>query len=1139
MVVLLFYDFLHLCDLGVTLVTVVFLIFSTVKLCIKIPLSPLIAAAILAVASLIALCLTNIKRLSSLANAGFTGSCISFKNGHLSLFPRKLKRGTMEQTNYGSPSSVTDSIPEGVSRIGAVTPSSSSTEFLHRRTPFSIDYINIPSQQHFSPSSHNEIGNSSFFGDYGRRNYHVFQSEDASLITMFADKIAFYSYFDPNVRNINQVKFLRIIFGFNFWLKQRWIKPLLNNSVWVLSGIIVTITWCIIWEWAACYMHRDEGNYNLLHWSVDKVPNEYWMLEGAFQLIFGMTYLLQLYDYEVRCGYILSLRGFIDLTMTPVVTQVITLVSKYMDLDSKKYASINSFGLLFLGPLRFLKLIQAEELLNKSFDHLSDVQTIVIGIATAAVALLCSFSGMMYLFEAPRKSVNFVTPFDFIYFGVATMGTVGYGDFTPNTFIGRVISVFLICTCISLGAVHFKRLKEALSTKGINMGSTFDLNGKRYVLFWGPLSEYQLLTFCRCISNSFDGVIDTVVIATPLPLKSYKVVYRAIKRNTRIKIYMIGGSNKICAPSHVYKLIGFSMLTVVVNDMEAYPSHEHVNNDDRIAILRSMACYNISRHLHIPVSVQMHSSDYAGFMKSTSISRICFLKNLKYKLFAKSVGCRGLFYLILTLFHTPTNIRRTRAYVEDLYNLFASYNADTDEEAQEATAKNSLNVTRQLFEIVNGMQFQLYKLNFPSCIYGLKFIDVCQYLYKAKNMFLIGIVSSDKCILNPVDYIIGSQYDRNVYMGLVIAMSLKDVLHVSMLKGASLDFLPHKSDDLIPVGNFQDFIPIIPPAQGVIYENREIKFGLFRDIHRVDNYEEALQAFAEPKTNLVLVCGWLYDMHCFLKDLLSCNNSNVICLSPMETIEDNAVSLSVFRNSVVYIDGSPMDVNDLERAGTTHASCIIVLNCEQSSTRCESNQLPTDSQVLFVRHLIKEVIASSQASAVFKLPNIILDIQHSLCLEYLDPSLVSSMEAECSRDAMNRVWQNFGEFMTSYEMASGTIFVQDMLYGLLAHSYVPCIHAVGYDTIDHMLQTDAACDFNNIISLEDVPIVFNGKAFKSLFRHKLFLQNRICIGILRTYKDPSVNSELKQLVIVAPQPSFVILAEDKVYVVNPNKLSFT
>ncbi|ORM40779.1 uncharacterized protein BXIN_2236 [Babesia sp. Xinjiang] len=1021
---------------------------------------------------------------------------------------------------------------------------SMSCDIQVRRSTFGIEHLSNLSQHAFPLLPRDDVRYVSFYSDYGRLGRYGKASEDSSIFERIAERMAFYTYFDLDVQKHCKNKYLRLLYGFNFWLKHIWIKPLLHNAIWVVSGIIVTVTWCIVWEWAACYMKREEGNYNLVQWSVESVPELYFTLEGAFQLIFCMNYLIQFYECDIRYKYIFSLNGFIDLTMTPALTQTISFVSSHFDLEQDKYGSIKKFGLLFFGPLRFLKLTQAEELLNKSFDNLSDVHMIIVGIATAALSLLFSFSGMMYLLEAPRKGSNFVTPFDFVYFGVATMGTgqhfrsncnnrlVGYGDFAPITVMGRLLSILLICTCISLGAVRFKRLKEAITLSDVDMGLRFDLTGYKYVLFWGPLSAYQILTFCRSVVNSFDGAVDTVVVATPLPLESYRVVYGAVRRNTRLNLCILGGSEKICAPSSVYKLIGLSMRTVVVNDMEAESHGEQVEND-RMAILRTVACSNIAKILGIPIDVQLYGSEYGPFLSSSNFSRICFIRELKYKLIAKSVTCRGLFYLILTLFHTPTNISRTRVYVEDLYKLFATSSVNSREEGQNDAEHSLHEVAKQLFEIVTGMKFQIYKLDFPPCLHGFTFLEICQHLYKSKNMFLLGLVSTEECILNPIDCIIGHNRDGLQYQGLVLAQSLRDVHHVAILQNPSLDLLPLKMDGTIP-GTSLEISHAIPENSGDIMSDDNNHSGsLFYGIYKVDDYKDAVNVFSESRTQLILVCGWLVDMHCFLKSLLADNAANVICLAPMDLVKSSSpLTLSSFRSSVVYIDGSAMDIDTLVNSGVLKATCIVILNSAQCSSGFNGSQLSKDSQVLFVRHLLKHIrITSSLLSTP---THVILDIQHSSCLEYLDPSLVSSMEASCGRHTMNRLWQNFGEFMTSYEMASGTIFVQDMLYGLLAHSYVPSSNSVGYDTIQKILYGNQDSKTSNRICLEDISVESNGTTFKNLFTRYLAVKHKICIGILRTYQDPLIDAELKQLIIVAPQPSFVVQRGDQVYVIQPN-----
>ncbi|GFE54792.1 ion transport protein [Babesia ovis] len=455
------------------------------------------------------------------------------------------------------------------------------------------------------------------------------------------------------------------------------------------------------------------------------------------------------------------------------------------------------------------------------------------------------------------------------------------------------------------------------------------------------------------------------------------------------------------------------------------------------------------------------------------------------------------------------------------------------EDSQAGLTSSLRDVTEQLFEIATGMQFQVYKLEFPRCFYGMTFVEICHYLYKAKNMFLLGLVSNNSCILNPVFETIGVEGEGDVYYGLVLAKSLMDVHHVSLLQNPNLEpfkyeFDGYKTDVSLEVSN------CIPENHGETNEeNKHPSVTPLNGIYKVDGYEDAMSLFSRPQLQLILVCGWVVDMHRFLTSLLVDNNTNVICLAPLDLVEGiGSLPLSSFRHAVVYMDGSAMDINTLVTAGVLQATCIVVLNSEQSALASNKRHLSKDSQVLFVRHLVKhiDVTHSRQSRPV----HIIMDIQHSSCLEYLDPSLVSSMDASCKRHAMNRLWQNFGEFMTSYEMASGTIFVQDMLYGLLAHSYVPSSNSVGYDTIQKLL--DNGSTIRNRISLERIPAKFNHETFKSLFIHHISVEHKICIGILRTYQDP-LNSEFKQLILVAPQPSFNLHPDDEVYVVEPNVVS--
>lgn len=60
------------------------------------------------------------------------------------------------------------------------------------------------------------------------------------------------------------------------------------------------------------------------------------------------------------------------------------------------------------------------------------------------------YSGLIYQVEHPKNPAVFRTFLDAVYFSVATMTTVGYGDVTPRTEIGRLLTILMILTGIAI-----------------------------------------------------------------------------------------------------------------------------------------------------------------------------------------------------------------------------------------------------------------------------------------------------------------------------------------------------------------------------------------------------------------------------------------------------------------------------------------------------------------------------------------------------------------------------------------------------------------------------------------------------------------------------------------------------------------
>ncbi|BAM39972.1 ion transport protein [Theileria orientalis strain Shintoku] len=958
--------------------------------------------------------------------------------------------------------------------------------------------------------------------------------------------------------------FFKVLRRHKIWFSLHLVRKVLLSKIWVVSSLLLTLTWFAVWEWAALYMTRDDGDYNLLHWNMERVPYQYWYLESAFQIIFAVTYILNLYEAGSRIKYIFSFFGMIELTMTPVITEIISIVTYYNpQLVSDRNESLHNFGLLFVSltiveynEINVVRLFEISQAVSNRVSHKQELYVGVgvlhsvhrnngvdIGTRFLAEKSTRRFSGLLFLLEAPRHDIKFATPFDFIFFGVATMATVGYGDFSPITVFGRILCILFIVLCVTIGATQFKRLKLSVSDKTHKMGRGKFSEG--YIFFWGSLSDWQLLSFCKCIHNTYESSISNVVVATPLPLKYYETVHMAVTQNTGIKLIIFGGSSTLYDPSYIAKLLFNSNYTVLVNDMDfnLLPNfNEYIINDDRRTILMALASINVSRQLRIPIAIQLHGSEYKSLLKNADMDNVFYNRELKYKMFSRSVACRGLFYLISSLFHTPTNINRTKIHVEEMCNLFLlSEGAQDFYENSKPSVSNTqhvevsvFNVQNQMNELFRGMRFQIFKLQFPKSAHGVSFQEFANYLYSQKNMFLIGIVSSKNvCILNPVRYKIGDEVDDN-FCGLVMAESLNDVIRVSLSK-----FNPeeYKSDEIRAMSSLKKArsISLLPSINEAVQPDKAPKY---RGIYKVQNYTFAAQNILDDE-NLVLVCGWPYDMKTFISNLLDDKNYNIVILAPMESVEEeDPQSLEEYSNRVVYIDSTPMEVHSLVNAGILDAECLIIFNFHHTVDRGRRENLSRDYQVLFIHRLALE--ATKNGGRTGRKLNTILDVSHASCLEYMDPSLIVNVDVTSKNYAQNKCWENYGEFMSSYEIASGSIFVQDMFYAILAHSNTKSQYSVTHESIESLIKPEKirlgsyTLEGGEII-LERAAMSFYGKNFEDLFKYYFNVEKKICIGILRTYVMPFVTEESKEFVIVAPQPCLMIQPDDQIYMITKSR----
>ena len=187
---------------------------------------------------------------------------------------------------------------------------------------------------------------------------------------------------------------------------------------------------------------------SILNFSVQTLPNlsvrliEVLNIVELFSiLIFSLEYLLRLFTSPKPFRFIFSFFGLIDL---------IAILPFYisMGMDLKSLRAVRLFSLLRL--LKFLRYQDTLAKLKQSFD---DVKRELFLFSFATLLLIYFSSVGIYFFENEAQPEAFSSIFAAMWWSVATLTTVGYGDIYPITAGGKIFSTFIVFIGLGLVAI--------------------------------------------------------------------------------------------------------------------------------------------------------------------------------------------------------------------------------------------------------------------------------------------------------------------------------------------------------------------------------------------------------------------------------------------------------------------------------------------------------------------------------------------------------------------------------------------------------------------------------------------------------------------------------------------------------------
>ncbi|MEO0428744.1 MAG: ion transporter [Pseudomonadota bacterium] len=188
--------------------------------------------------------------------------------------------------------------------------------------------------------------------------------------------------------------------------------------------------------------------------TVQGLPRSLLVILGVFEVIavavFLTEYVLRLIAAERPMRYALSFWGIVDL-----LSFLPTLFALGFDLLGLR-------ALRLLRLLRLLKLVRREAEIMRLWKTLAHVRDELVAVLVAAMITLYLASAGIYFFEHRVQPEAFSSIPAAMWWAIATLTTVGYGDVVPVTTGGRIFTGFVMLIGIGIISVPTALIASAM-----------------------------------------------------------------------------------------------------------------------------------------------------------------------------------------------------------------------------------------------------------------------------------------------------------------------------------------------------------------------------------------------------------------------------------------------------------------------------------------------------------------------------------------------------------------------------------------------------------------------------------------------------------------------------------------------------
>lgn len=157
-------------------------------------------------------------------------------------------------------------------------------------------------------------------------------------------------------------------------------------------------------------------------------------IEWIFTAFFTLEYIARILAVRRPFGYIFSFYGIVDLLATlPLYIALLFPGTGYL-------ISVRAVRLLRI--FRILKLTNFVGASNQLVQALSKSRAKIAVFLFSVIVLCIIFGTIMYMIEGPEHGFTSIPTS--IYWTIVTLTTVGFGDITPGTTVGKLLSMIIM-----------------------------------------------------------------------------------------------------------------------------------------------------------------------------------------------------------------------------------------------------------------------------------------------------------------------------------------------------------------------------------------------------------------------------------------------------------------------------------------------------------------------------------------------------------------------------------------------------------------------------------------------------------------------------------------------------------------------